>query len=232
MKQLALPLEFEQNYDAADFLAADSNADAMAWLASADWPQLRLALYGPEGSGKTHLLRIWAERHAADVVAGPALVSAPPDRPLAIDDADAAPERTLLHVLNAAAEAGLPVLLAARTPPARWPVALPDLASRLRAVTAVGIAAAEDTLLQALLARLLAARRLAVAAPLQDYLRLRLPRTPAAIRAAAAGLDRLSLMDGRPATQARARQVLAELGESAEDAPEHDKRAHSSPARF
>ena len=69
----------------------------------------------------------------------------------AIDDADAmadagagadadagADEATLLHLLNATAEARLPVLLAARTPPARWPVRLPDLASRLRAITAVG----------------------------------------------------------------------------------------------
>ena len=67
----------------------------------------------------------------------------PPTTALAIDDADAVPEATvLLHTLNAAAEARLPVLLAARTAPARWPVSLPDLASRLRATTAVALAAA------------------------------------------------------------------------------------------
>ena len=47
---------------------------------------------------------------------------------IALDDADAAPDETaLFHLLNAAREARLPVLLAARTPPARWPVRLPDL---------------------------------------------------------------------------------------------------------
>jgi chromosomal replication initiation ATPase DnaA len=50
------------------------------------------------------------------------------------------------------------VLLAARTPPAHWPVRLPDLASRLRATTAVEIAPPEDSLLRSLLARLLAER--------------------------------------------------------------------------
>jgi hypothetical protein len=37
--------------------------------------------------------------------------------------------------------------------PARWPVGLPDLASRLRATVAVGIGAPSDGLLEALLAK-------------------------------------------------------------------------------
>ena len=93
----------------------------------------------------------------------PALHGLPelPAAGVALDDADAvADERALLHLLNAAGEAGLPVLLAARAPPARWAARLPDLASRLRAMTAVEIGAPEDALLRALLARLLADRQL------------------------------------------------------------------------
>ena len=117
---------------------------------------------------------------------------------MAVDDADAAPERPLLHLLNAAGEAGLPVLLAGRAAPARWHAALPDLASRLRAITAVRIGPAEDELLRSLLARLLAERQLAVAEPLQDWLRLRLPRSQGAIREAVARLDRAALAAGGP----------------------------------
>ncbi len=54
----------------------------------------------------------------------------------------------------------MPVLLAARAPPARWQFGLADLASRLRAITAVEIGPPEDTLLRILLARLLAERQL------------------------------------------------------------------------
>ena len=72
-------------------------------------------------------------------------------------------ETALLHLLNAAGEAGLPILLAAPAPPSRWPVRLPDLASRLRAITAVEIGPPEDALLRTLLARLLAERQLASA---------------------------------------------------------------------
>ena len=79
---------------------------------------------------------------SAAILPGHVLRFHPIAGPLAIDDADTAPELALLHLLNAAAEAGFPVLLTGRSPPARWHIALPDLASRLRAATAVEIARA------------------------------------------------------------------------------------------
>lgn len=213
-QQLALPFAHEPQFVAADFLAAGSNAEALAWLApDSGWPQRRLALWGPEGCGKTHLLHVWAARAGARLLAGPALPRepAPPDGPVAVDDADAAAERPLLHLLNALEEAGLPVLLAARTPPARWRTALPDLASRLRAVTAAEIHVPDDSLLRALLARLLAERQLAVTESVQDWLRLRLPRTPAAIREAAARLDRAALIARGRVSQRIAADVLRSM---------------------
>ena len=219
-RQLPLPFAHEPQFVAADFLAGASNAEALAWLApGVDWPQRRLALWGPEGSGKTHLLHIWASRVGARQVAGSALPREPerPDQAVAIDDADTAEERPLLHLLNAWAESGWPVLLAARTPPARWPAALPDLASRLRAITAVEIRPPDETLLRALLARLLAERQLAVAEPVQDWLLLRLPRTPAAMREAAARLDRAALVAGGRVTRGVAADVLRGMAPDHED---------------
>ena len=216
--QLPLPFVHAPRLGAGDFLAAESNASALAWLArGVGWPGGRLALYGPAGSGKTHLLHVWCDREGATLLPGPALRFTPPAGPLAIDDADTACERPLLHMLNAAAEAGLPVLLAGRTAPSRWPVELADLASRLRAMTAVAILPAEESLLRALLARLLAERQMAVPEGLQDWLRLRLPRTPAAMREAAARLDHADLASRGGDKRAIARRVLAEMTEQPED---------------
>jgi chromosomal replication initiation ATPase DnaA len=180
-------------------VAAPSNAAARRWLeGTAAWPQGRLALWGPEGCGKTHLVHVWAEAAGAEVLAGPVLAEAeaPPQRPVALDDADAAPERPLLHLLNAAAEAHLPVLLAAREAPARWRSRLADLASRLAAITAVAIGPAEEMLLERLFARLLAEQQLTVPAALQGWMLERLPRTQAAVREAAARLDHAALAAG------------------------------------
>ncbi len=221
--QFPLPFPHQPTYAAADFLEAPSNEAALTWLErTADWPDHRLALWGEPGCGKTHLLRLWAGRRGAVLLAGPDLHGLPPPPPsggVALDDADAiAEEQTLLHLLNAAREARLPVLLAARTPPARWPVRLPDLASRLRAVTSVEILPPEESLLRALLLCLLADRQLAVRPDLQDWLLLRLPRSPAALREAVARLDRAALAAGGRITRPIAAAVLAAMGASQAEA--------------
>ena len=211
-RQLPLPFQRIDTFTDAAFLRAASNREALAWLeGDTAWPLGRLALWGAIGCGKTHLLHIWADRIGADIIVVSDLANAPPKAPLALDDADLMPERALLHTLNAAAEAGLPVLLTSRRAPARWDTALPDLTSRLRATNAVEIRPAEDSLLRAMLASQLASRQLRIDSTIQDWLLLRLPRTPAIIREAAARLDRASLLFAGRFTRARIADVLAEL---------------------
>jgi chromosomal replication initiation ATPase DnaA len=215
--QLPLPFPHRPTYAAADFLAAPSNEAALAWLdRTADWPDHRLAVWGEPGCGKTHLLRLWAGRRGAMLLEGPDLHGLP-DLPagggVALDDATAvASEASLLHLLNAAFEARLPVLLAVRTPPARWPVHLPDLASRLRAMTSVEILQPEDSLLRALLLHLLADRQLTVRPDLQDWLLLRLPRSPASLREAVERLDYAALAAAGAVTRSIATEVVAAMG--------------------
>lgn len=218
IRQLPLPFSHAPQFDRMAFLEAPSNADALAWLDRATaWPQHRLAVWGAAGSGKTHLLHRWARATEATLVDGASLTLEPPRGPIGIDDADLAGERPLLHLLNAAAEAGYPLVLTGRAAPARWRVSLPDLSSRLRATLAVEIRPAEDALLRGLLTALFADRQLPVAETVQEYLLLRLPRTPAALREAAARLDRLALAAGGRITRPLAALVVAEM--SGEDSP-------------
>ena len=206
--QLRLPFARRDRFTDAGFLRAPSNQAALAWLARPeDWPGGRLVLWGPPGCGKTHLLQVWAAQHGAALQA----LDAPPAQPVAIDDADRVPERALLHLLNAAAEAGHCVLLTAIRPPSRWDIALPDLASRLRAATAVEIRPPEDALLRHLLASQLAERQLRVDDTVLDWLIARLERTPAAIRDAVDRLDAASLATNGRFTQRQAAAVLNRL---------------------
>lgn len=216
-QQLSLAALFRgPRFAADDFREAPSNAEALAWLSrTADWPVGRLALWGEAGCGKTHLLHIWATRLGATFWRGPDVRGLPelPEHGLALDDADAATkdETALLHLLNATAEAGLPVLLASRTPPARWPVRLPDLSSRLRAITAVQIGPAEDSLLRDLLPLLLADRLIVLPDPVLRWLLEHLPRTTAKLGEAVARLDAISMEHHRDITVPMAREVLADL---------------------
>lgn len=212
-RQLPLPLGLAPSYPAADFIADLSNAAARAWLADpARWPNARLALYGESGRGKTHLLHVWAESAGASVVEGAGLRRPVfPTGPVALDDADLAAPEPLLHTLNAAAEAAHPVLLASREPPGRWPVALADLRSRLRATAAAELGEPSDAMRAALLARLLADRQMTLAEVHQGWLLAHVARSAGTLREAVARLDRASLALGRPPTRALLAQVVAAM---------------------
>jgi len=233
--QLPLPIFPDPRYAEADFRVAPSNAEARAWLnRPTDWPDHRLALWGEEGRGKTHLLRIWAERTGAAYWLGSSLSALPelPASGIALDDADVVrDEAALFHLLNAACEAGLPILLAARPPPARWTVRLPDLASRLRATTAVEIGPIEDHLLRELLLRLFSERKHHYElGAVHEWLMRRLPRSGAAVREAVALLDAASLGQRRRITVPLAVEVLGELLEKDEISGTSPPPSRSDPA--
>lgn len=197
-----------------------AQAEARMWLDKPQaWPLGRLALHGAPGTGKSHLAHAWAAG-----IGGTVLDAAPtggwPDHPIAIDTVDTVPdEPALLYLLNASAESRHPVLLVSRLPPGRLPVRLPDLASRLRATTAVQLGQPDDVFLAMLLARLLADRQLRLPAALQSWLLARLPRTAAALQDAVTCLDAAALSAGRAITRPLAAAVLGLHDSSAELAP-------------
>lgn len=200
----------------ADFIETPANAEAAALVAAwRRWPERRLALCGPEGSGKTHLAHVFVAESGAALVAASALEAS--DAPalisrgaVAVEDVDCAgpqAEAALFHLMNLAAAEGAALLLTGRAAPARWPVALPDLASRLAALTPATLHAPDDALLAAVIIKALEDRRLRYEPGLPAYLAARIERTFAAAEDAVARLDAASLAQGRAIT----RKLAAEL---------------------
>lgn len=207
----------------ADFVVADGNRVAVAALAAwQDWPMARMALAGPPGAGKTHLAHIWADAAAGRVLAADTLTEdAVPDAaavPLALDDADRIAgdpvrERALFHLLNLTKETGTPLLLTGTAPPARWPVALPDLKSRVSALPLTEIAPPDDELLAALFEKLFADRQLEVGDGVVTYLVTHATRSFDAARALVAHLDAVALREKRELRLPLVREVLSEVAE-------------------
>lgn len=214
MEQLSLALPRLDARGRDDFMVSEANATALALLdAWPAWPDRRLALVGPEGSGKSHLAAIWAAEAGARVLAAadlaardaPALAQAP----LVVEDVDrGVDEEALFHLWNACAAAGHGLLLTGRTLPADWPVALPDLASRLASLTPARIGDPDDALLSVVLLKLFADRQLAVRPAIIGYLLPRMERSFAAAREVVERLDAQSLGRGVPLNAALARQIL------------------------
>ena len=214
-RQLALALPHAESFARDDFLIGDSNAHALAMIERwPDWADRVLALTGPEGAGKSHLAAIWAEKAGARRVSARALgetdlVASLATGALVVEDASATlDERALFHLLNLVREEDGYLLLTARTAPATWGVALPDLGSRLRAVPVVTASAPDDALLRAVMVKLFADRQLAVDENLIAYLATRIERSFAAAREAVAQLDREALRQKRGVTRALAAELL------------------------
>lgn len=218
-RQLAFDLAGRPSFARADFRVSQANALALRAVEGwADWPLGKLALVGPAGSGKTHLAHVWAAEAGAAVLPGAALVAA--DLPalaargrVAVEDAaavagDGAAERALFHLHNMVLAEGGRLLLTARAAPARWAVALPDLASRLAATATAVLEPPDDALLAAVLAKHFADRQLTVAPGLIEWLVLRMERSLEAARDVVARLDARALAEGRAITPRLAAEVL------------------------
>jgi chromosomal replication initiation ATPase DnaA len=216
--ELALP---PPTYAREDFVVAGGNREALAWIDRwPDWPAPALALSGPTGCGKTHLARIWAARADAVVVDGGDLegksvadlsdMAAATPR-IVLEGADRAPERALFHLYNLLRERGGHLLLTSTLPPAHWSIALPDLASRLRAAPAVAVAPPDDELLGSIILKQLGDRQLHAGAGVVQYLVSHMERSAEAARRVVAALDRRGLIEQREIDRRLAADVLAEL---------------------
>jgi chromosomal replication initiation ATPase DnaA len=208
-----------------DYLVAECNAEAVNWLDRwPEWPTRVVVLHGPPGCGKTHLSHVFADRSGGTIVDDRAFETdelidvAARASACIVDDADivvARHEAPLLHLYNAVCERGGYLLLTASAPPARWPVRLADLRSRLNTATPVGIGMPDEALIAGLLVKLFADRRLQVTEDVVLYSLARMDRSFDAARRLVANLDRMALGQHRRITIQLLREVLQGSGESA-----------------
>ncbi len=218
-RQLAFALPYTEHLGRDDFLEGPANAAGLALVDSwPDWPNRVMLLVGPEGSGKSHLAAIWAERAGARSISAHALTAdevpvALATGALVIEDlkSSAFNERALFHLLNLAREDAASVLITTREQPSALQVELRDLRSRLRAIPAVSLLPPDDQLLRALIVKYCADRQLIIDEAVVGFLANRIERSYAAARQAVELLDTEALRQGRPVTRALAADLLRDI---------------------
>lgn len=220
VRQLAFDLAHAESFAREDFVVGPLNRDAYTLVSRwPDWPAPVVALVGPGGAGKSHLAAIWAAEAGARFLAARALAEANLQAALATGSLvveDLSPggydEPALFHLLNLAREHEAFVLLtAAETAALR--AALPDLASRLRAIPSVRLGAPDEALLHAVLVKLFADRQLQVDPSLVGFVLSRIERSVSAAKEAVARLDAEALRLRRPVTRTLAAELFREASD-------------------
>jgi chromosomal replication initiation ATPase DnaA len=121
-------------------------------------------------------------------------------------------EEEIFHAWNAAQASGTPLLIIAEAPPSEWAIALPDLASRLRAVPVLTIGEPDDCLARDLIDALFAQRGMAISPDVAAYVVPRMERSYAMIHRVVAALDAASLEKGRAISIRLTRETLLSQG--------------------
>lgn len=214
--QLALDLSYRPALGADNFFISVCNEEAVGWLDLwPDWPAPLLTIYGPAGSGKSHLANVWRERSGAQVLA-PYDMTATSARDIfsdtkacVVDEMNGSfDEESLFHLYNVALEENGHILVLAKNAPSAWPLKLADLKSRLLAAPAVALGAPDDALLGALLVKLFFDRQIDIGPDVLSYVLRRMERSFEAARQLVRIMDQLSLAERRSLTVPLARKAL------------------------
>lgn len=216
MTQFAIDFGLPPSYAAQDFALSDSNRVAYDWITRwPSWDEPALAISGPAACGKTHLVHIWAEQSQAHIIAPDAISRLDGEwfggsQALAIDgDWETIDETALFHLLNYTRQEGKWLLLSHRLPPARWPVTLPDLVSRLKALPHAVIEQADDELLRILILKQCADRQLHISPDIVDYILRHGDRSAQSISALVADIDSAAMQQGRTITLPFVSKILS-----------------------
>jgi chromosomal replication initiation ATPase DnaA len=218
--QLPLAFEAKRSYARDDFVPGDANEAALSLVdAWPDWPARICALWGPVGSGKTHLAEIWRASAGARAVASPdlsvALVAGLEEGgAFLLDDADQADGgAAFFHLLNFVNQTSGWLLMTGAEPPQRWPVQVPDLHSRLTVVPGAELHVPDEALLARVLLKLFADRQLKLPEVLIDYLIPRMRRSFADAERVVVLIDNLALQQKRNISVEIGAQALRLLDE-------------------
>lgn len=218
-KQLSFDLPARAALGRDDFFVSPANAMAAAAIDDpAQWPDRRLALTGPAGSGKTHLVHVWAAQSGARIICARDLTETDvPDLaagPVAVEDVprigqDPSAQAALFHLHNLVLAQGNALMLTGRGAPAQWGLSLPDLQSRVQAAYHVSLPAPDDALLSAVLGKLFADRQIIPKPDVIPFLVQRMDRSFAAASRIVEALDRAALTEARPLTRQLASRLLS-----------------------
>ena len=230
---MPLILQHEPGLTRDDLVVTGSNRAAVDLINRwPEWPSPVALLVRPAGAGKTHLAAIWCSQNDAEIL-DPGNIDAQAleiarQRPVLIDDIGAEPfdETGLFHLINTIRQTAgscengqsqASLLMTSQLQPVQWNVTLPDLVSRLKAVTIVNIAEPDDYLLSTVIYKLFADRQVSVDPSVISYIVSRVERSLDSVIVLVDLLDHMALQQKSRITKTLATQALQAMARALPD---------------
>ncbi|MEO5577704.1 MAG: chromosomal replication initiator DnaA [Sphingomicrobium sp.] len=194
--QIALPLDWPQVGEGQRFILSDANRAASdhfrQWTM---WPVKATILAGPRRSGRSLLARGFVARVGGRL----------------FDNADMHDEEGLFHAWNDAQDSGRPLVMITDGE-APWPVALPDLRTRLAVTPVTRILEPDDVLFAALVELLFADRGLHIPGEALRFITERVHRDYVTAERVVEAIDRHAFADRARLTLPTIRRALGLAG--------------------
>ncbi|MFV0626780.1 MAG: DnaA ATPase domain-containing protein [Alphaproteobacteria bacterium] len=226
-KQLPIEFEYKPYYDREDFIVSDNNHEAITFIDSwPNWQSFAVCIYGPRGSGKTHLANIFVETiykhttyaqkipfiNAQDVKLETPHRLFEESKFLVVENlSENVNKEALFHLYNLYRNEGGNILFTSEKAPARMSFGLADLQSRLNSIPSIEIKEPNDELLSMLIIKLFADRQINTTPEVVSYLINNAQRSFAYIKELIKEIDNISIAKKRAVTINIAKEAIAYL---------------------
>jgi len=213
--QLILKFPSKNIYLREDYYVSSSNQAAYDFINS--WPKWikRIAnIYGPKGSGKTHVCSFLKSKTSTIVVQSNLLNDQTfsefrVKEALVIENLDEKiSEQLLFSIWNAALQDNKYLLTTSTKPINTYKFKLPDLQSRINSCLSIGIDLPNDDLISVILTKSLSDKQISIKKKEIDYIIKRIDRSYEKISKFISILDKYSLKKGSPISLKLIKEVL------------------------
>ena len=205
MDQLVFKFPFKIKYFEQDFYVSSNNFSAYQLIEGwPDWPGKWLNIFGPMGSGKTHLSKILEKKIKRAVIIDETKIN---DKViqnlnnfdcLIIDDfLNKIEEKLLYSILNQTKQLDSFVVINSKSPLKKFKFKLPDLSSRINSFNLIGINLPTDDLLKVIISKSFSDKQINLNPKITEYIIKNVERSYEKMFKFLSDLDKMSLSSGK-----------------------------------
>jgi len=205
MSQLVFKFPFKTQYYAQDYYVSSNNFSAYRLIESwPNWPDKWVNIFGPKGSGKTHLSNILKKKiqnvkiiHSSNIDQNILQIIEKYDC-LIIDNYDKNIDENIFYsILNQAKQLDKYIVVNSYLPITDFTFNLIDLTSRTKSFVNIGIELPTDDLLKVIISKYFSEKQIEISPKMSDFIIKNIERSYEKVFKCIKEIDELSLSSGK-----------------------------------